>query len=254
MRVKLTVAYDGTAYCGWQVQPNGITIQQVLNEKISELFHQKIAVVGASRTDSGVHALCNVCAFDVDTKMPAEKIPFALNQLLPEDISVVASEEVPADFHPRFHKGKKTYEYRILNRTFPDPVRRRYSLFYHRPLDANAMNEAAAYLVGEHDFTTFSSIHAQTNTFVRTVYDCHVSRDGDDMITIHIEGNGFLYNMVRIIAGTLIEVGYGRRTPESVGEILEAMDRSLAGPTAPPEGLMLMEIEYAEDEKDVAKE
>ena len=244
MRVKLTVAYDGTAYCGWQVQPNGITVQEVLNEKISELFGQDIQVVGASRTDAGVHALCNVCAFDVDTKMPAEKIAFALNQSLPADISIVDSAEVDEDFHPRFHKGKKTYEYKILNRTFPDPVRRLYSLFYHRPLDAEAMNKAAAYLVGEHDFTTFSSIHAQTSTYVRTIYDCHVSRDENDMITIHIEGNGFLYNMVRIIAGTLIEVGWGKRSPESIGEILEAKDRSLAGPTAPPEGLTLVEIEY----------
>lgn len=244
MRVKLTIAYDGTAYCGWQIQPNGITVQEVLNEKLSEFFDQEISVVGASRTDAGVHALCNVCAFDVETRMPAEKIAFALNQTLPDDISVVDSCEVDADFHPRFHKGKKTYEYHILNRTFPDPTRRLYSLFYHRPLDYEAMNHAAAYLVGEHDFTTFSSIHAQTNTYVRRVYDCHVTRDENDMITIHIEGNGFLYNMVRIIAGTLIEVGWGKRTPESVGEILEAKDRALAGPTAPPEGLTLMQIEY----------
>ena len=135
MRVKLTIAYDGTAYCGWQIQPNGITVQEVLNEKLSEFFDQEIAVVGASRTDAGVHALCNVCAFDVETKMPAEKIAFALNQSLPDDISVVDSCEVDAEFHPRFHKGKKTYEYHILNRTFPDPTRRLYSLFYHRPLD-----------------------------------------------------------------------------------------------------------------------
>ena len=244
MRVKLTVAYDGTSYCGWQFQPNGISVQEVLNEKLSELFSQEIKVPGASRTDAGVHALGNVCAFDVDTKMPAEKIAFALNQSLPEDISIVDSCEVDKDFHPRFHKGKKTYEYRILNRTFPDPTRRLYSLFYHRPLDEEAMNRAAAYLIGEHDFTTFSSIHAQTNTFVRTIYDCRVSRDENDMITLHIEGNGFLYNMVRIITGTLIEVGWGKRTPESIGEILEKKDRSLAGPTAPPEGLTLVEIEY----------
>lgn len=244
MRVKLTVAYDGTAYCGWQVQPNGVTVQEVLNEKLSELFHQEISVVGASRTDAGVHALCNVCAFDVETRMPAEKIAFALNQTLPDDISVVDSCEVDADFHPRFHKGKKTYEYHILNRTFPDPTRRLYSLFYHRPLDYEAMNRGAAYLIGEHDFTTFSSIHAQTNTYIRTIYDCHVTRDDNDMITIHIEGNGFLYNMVRIIAGTLIEVGWGKRSPESVGKILEAKNRSLAGPTAPPEGLTLVRIDY----------
>ena len=244
MRVKLVVAYDGTAYCGWQIQPNGITVQQVLNETLSQFFHQEIAVVGASRTDSGVHALCNVCAFDVDTRMPADKISYALNQFLPDDISVVASEEVDKDFHPRFQKGKKTYEYKILNSPFPNPVERLYSLFYHRPLDVERMKKAAAYLVGEHDFTSFSSIHAQTNTFVRRVYCCDVEKDERDMITIHIEGNGFLYNMVRIIAGTLIEVGNGRIEPEAIKDILEAKDRSKAGPTAPPEGLMLMDIQY----------
>ncbi len=249
MRVKLTIAYDGTAYCGWQVQPNGITVQQVLNETLSEFFHQKISVVGASRTDSGVHALCNVCAFDVDTKMPAEKISYALNQFLPEDISVVDSCEVSEDFHPRFQKGKKTYEYKILNSKLPNPVVRLYSLFYHRPLDVKKMQEAAAYLVGEHDFTSFSSVHAQTNTFVRTIYVCDVTKDESDMITIHIEGNGFLYNMVRIITGTLIEVGNGRIPPEKMKEILEAKDRSKAGPTAPPEGLMLVEIQYNENKK-----
>ncbi|MCR5396306.1 MAG: tRNA pseudouridine(38-40) synthase TruA [Lachnospiraceae bacterium] len=244
MRVKLVVAYDGTAYCGWQIQPNGITVQQVLNETLSQFFHQEIAVVGASRTDSGVHALCNVCAFDVDTRMPADKISYALNQFLPDDISVVASEEVDKDFHPRFQKGKKTYEYKILNSRFPNPVERLYSLFYHRSLDVERMKKAASYLVGEHDFTSFSSIHAQTNTFVRRVYCCDVEKDEGDMITIHIEGNGFLYNMVRIIAGTLIEVGNGRIEPEAVKDILEAKDRSKAGPTAPPEGLMLMDIQY----------
>ena len=246
MRVKLVVAYDGTSYCGWQVQPNGITIQQVLNEKLTELFGQEISVVGASRTDSGVHALCNVCAFDVETRMPAEKISYAINQLLPDDISVVDSCEVDANFHPRFHKGKKTYEYKILNRRFSNPMERLYSLFYHRPLDVSRMQKAASYLVGEHDFTSFSSIHAQTNTFVREIYVCDVTKNEKDMITIHIEGNGFLYNMVRIIAGTLIEVGNGRIEPEKVKEILEAKNRSLAGPTAPPEGLTLVEIEYME--------
>lgn len=243
MRVKLIVAYDGTAYHGWQIQNNGISVQQVLNETISEFFGQEIKVVGASRTDTGVHAQGNVAAFDVDTKMPAEKIAYALNRSLPDDIVIIGSSEAPADFHPRFHKGRKTYEYRILNRTFPDPVRRHYSLFYHYPLDEKKMNEAAQYLVGEHDFTTFSSIHSQSATFVRTIYVCEVRRMGDEIL-LHIEGNGFLYNMVRIITGTLLEVGGGRMEPSYVGEILEKKDRALAGPTAPPEGLTLIGIEY----------
>ena len=247
MRVKLIVSYDGSAYHGWQIQDNGISVQQVLNDTISAFFGQEIKVTGASRTDTGVHALGNVAAFDVDTKMPAEKISYALNQSLPEDIVILDSCEVPADFHPRFHKGKKTYEYRILNRRFPDPLTRRFTLHYHYPLDAKRMAEAASYLVGEHDFTTFSSIHAQTNHFVRTLYACEVKRDGD-LITIHVEGSGFLYHMVRIIAGTLIEVGAGRREPSQIKEILKQKDRSLAGPTAPPEGLTLVSIVYANED------
>ena len=247
MRVKLIVSYDGTAYHGWQIQDNGISVQQVLNETISVFFGQEIKVTGASRTDTGVHALGNVAAFDVDTRMTAEKISYALNQTLPEDIVILDSCEVSPDFHPRFHKGKKTYEYRILNRRFPDPLRRKYTLFYHYPLDAERMAWAAAYLEGEHDFTAFSSIHAQTNHFVRTLYACRVTKDGDE-ICIHVEGNGFLYNMVRIIVGTLIEVGCGHREPEDVADILEKKDRSLAGPTAPPEGLTLVSIEYVNED------
>lgn len=243
MRVKLVVAYDGTNYCGWQVQPNGITIEEVLNRHLSELLEENIVVTGASRTDARVHALGNVAVFDTDTRMPAEKISFALNQRLPEDIVVQESSEVPAEFHPRFSKSRKTYEYRILNRRFRLPLERNTSYFYHHPLDVEKMQQAAAYLVGEHDFTSFSSVHAQTTTFVRTIYSLDVDK-ADDRISIRITGNGFLYNMVRIIVGTLIQVGAGVIEPEYVKEILEGKDRSLAGPTAPPEGLTLQEIEY----------
>lgn len=243
MRVKLVVAYDGTNYCGWQVQPNGITIEEMLNRHLSELLEENIVVTGASRTDARVHALGNVAVFDTDTRMPAEKISFALNQRLPEDIVVQESSEVPAEFHPRFSKSRKTYEYRILNRRFRLPLERNTSYFYHHPLDVEKMQQAAAYLVGEHDFTSYSSVHAQTTTFVRTIYSLDVDK-ADDRISIRITGNGFLYNMVRIIVGTLIQVGAGVIEPEYVKEILEGKDRSLAGPTAPPEGLTLQEIEY----------
>lgn len=243
MRVMLTVAYEGTNYCGWQVQPNGITIEQVLNETLSELLGEEITVTGASRTDSGVHSLGNVAVFDTKTRMPAEKISYALNQRLPEDIVVRGSREVPADFHPRFSKSEKTYEYRILNTRFNQPLLRKTTYFYHYPLDAAAMQQAAAVLVGEHDFTSFSSVHAQTNTFVRTIYALDVTKEGD-VITIRVRGNGFLYNMVRIIAGTLIQVGAGVRPAEEMQSILEGCDRSLAGPTAPPEGLTMIGISY----------
>lgn len=243
MRVKLVVAYEGTNYCGWQIQPNGITIEQVLNETLSSLLGEEITVTGASRTDAGVHSLGNVAVFETHTKMPAEKISFALNQRLPEDIVVQESCQVPEDFHPRFSKSRKTYEYRILNCRFRQPLERRTSYFYHYPLDVSAMQKAAAYLVGEHDFTSFASAHAQTNTYVRMIYALDVVREGD-MIRIRVQGNGFLYNMVRIIAGTLIQVGAGIKKPEDMESILAGKDRELAGPTAPAHGLTMIGLEY----------
>ncbi len=243
MRVKLVVAYEGTNYCGWQVQPNGITIEEVLNRELSRLLGESITVTGASRTDAGVHSLGNVAVFDTNTRMPAEKISYALNRSLPEDIVVQESSEVPQDFHPRFAKSTKTYEYRILNARFRQPLERRTSLFYHYPLDEQLMQQAADYLVGEHDFTSFSSVHAQTNSFVRTIYDLTVERQGE-MITIRVTGNGFLYNMVRIIAGTLLQVGAGSRPPEEMAQILSGRDRELAGPTAPAHGLTMIGIRY----------
>lgn len=243
MRVKLVVAYEGTNYCGWQIQPNGITIEQVLNETLSSLLGEEITVTGASRTDAGVHSLGNVAVFETHTKMPAEKISFALNQRLPEDIVVQESCQVPEDFHPRFSKSRKTYEYRILNCRFRQPLERRTSYFYHYPLDVSAIQKAAAYLVGEHDFTSFASVHAQTNTYVRTIYALDVVREGD-MIRIRVQGNGFLYNMVRIIAGTLIQVGAGIKKPEDMESILAGKDRELAGPTAPAHGLTMIGLEY----------
>lgn len=243
MRVKLVVAYEGTNYCGWQIQPNGITIEQVLNETLSSLLGEEITVTGASRTDAGVHSLGNIAVFETHTKMPAEKISFALNQRLPEDIVVQESCQVPEDFHPRFSKSRKTYEYRILNCRFRQPLERRTSYFYHYPLDVSAMQKAAAYLVGEHDFTSFASVHAQTNTYVRMIYALDVVREGD-MIRIRVQGNGFLYNMVRIIAGTLIQVGAGIKKPEDMESILAGKDRELAGPTAPAHGLTMIGLEY----------
>ena len=234
-RVKLIVAYDGTNYCGWQVQPNGITIEQVLNENLSKLLGEEITVTGASRTDSGVHSMGNVAIFDTETRMPADKISFALNQRLPEDIVVQDSCEVPSDWHPRYQVSRKTYEYRILNRTFRMPNRR-----------LDKMKQAASYLVGEHDFKSFCAVGAQVKTTTRTIYSCEVEKDGNDIITIRVIGNGFLYNMVRIIAGTLIRVGGGEMAPEEIPQILGKKDRTAAGPTAPAHGLTMMGIEYGE--------
>ena len=242
-RIGLVVAYDGTNYSGWQVQPNGITVQSVLNETLSQLLGEQIETIGASRTDAGVHALGNVAVFDTESRIPGEKFSYALNQRLPEDIRIQLSEEVEPDFHPRYCDSEKTYEYRILNRKFPVPTERLYSYFYHYKLDVDKMREAAAYLVGEHDFKSFCSVHTQAETTIRTIYQLEVEETGAE-IRIRVCGNGFLYNMVRIIAGTLIEAGQGKYPPERVKEMLDGKERQKSGPTAPAKGLCLLGYEW----------
>lgn len=242
-RVKLVVAYDGTNYRGWQFQPNGITIEEVLNKALTGLLKEPIAVIGASRTDSGVHARGNVAVFDTENRMPADKICFALNQRLPDDIRVQSSVEVPLAWHPRKANCRKTYEYKILNRRAAMPLERLYSYFCYYPLDVAKMREAAQYIVGEHDFKSFCTARAQAEETVRTVYSLDIDKV-DDMVTIRISGNGFLYNMVRIIAGTLMKVGTGIYPPEHVAEIIEARDRKQAGQTAMAKGLTLIGLEY----------
>lgn len=241
-RIKLVVSYDGTNYCGWQMQPRGVSVEAVLNEKLSGLLREEIAVIGASRTDSGVHALGNIAVFDTETRIPADKICMALNQRLPEDIVIQSSCEVPLPWHPRKCNTRKTYEYKILNRKIPLPCLRRYAYFYYMPLNAEHMAEAAGHLVGEHDFSSFCSSRSQAEDTVREIYSLDVSQEGE-VITIRICGNGFLYNMVRIIVGTLLRVGTGMYPPGHMKEILEARNRQAAGPKAPPEGLTLVSIE-----------
>ncbi len=245
-RVKLIVAYDGTNYCGWQVQPNGIAVQEVLNRCLSDLLKEDIQTMGASRTDAGVHALGNVAVFDTNARMPADKISFALNTRLPADIRIQDSCQVPDDFHPRFQETLKTYEYKIYNNKFPDPTKRLYTTFHYYPLDVEKMQQGANYLIGEHDFKSFSTYKPEVENTVRTIYSLQILKGEDDVITLRIRGNGFLYNMVRIIAGTLLRVGGGYYPPEHVKEILEGKNRELAGETARPEGLTLVKIEYPE--------
>ena len=242
-RIKLIVAYDGTNYCGWQTQINGITVEEVLNKTLSGLLKEDIRVIGASRTDSGVHALGNVSVFDTESKIPGDKFSFALNQRLPEDIRIQESCQVADDFHPRFCDTIKTYEYKILNRKFALPTERLYSAFVYYPLDVEKMQMAAAYLVGEHDFKSFCSSGSQVESTVRTITDISVEKHGE-MISIRVSGNGFLYNMVRIIVGTLMKIGLGVWQPERMEEILNACDRNAAGPKAEARGLTLVEIRY----------
>ena len=245
-RIMLTVAYEGTKYCGWQVQPNGITVEEVLNEELSRLLKEDIQVIGASRTDAGVHAMGNVAVFDTNTQIPAEKLSYALNRSLPDDIVIQNSREVRKNFHPRKTESRKTYEYRIWNADFVQPFNRNYTHFIYNELDVEAMQKAANYLLGEHDFTSFCSIKTQVPDHVRTIYELSITKK-DQLITLRIRGNGFLYNMVRIIAGTLLQVGMHRIKPEEVKNILEAKNREAAGPTAPAKGLMLIGIEYLEN-------
>ena len=282
-RIRLFVQYDGTNYHGWQVQNNGITIEEKLNQALQDLTGEDIKVIGASRTDSGVHALCNVAVYDTESPIPAQKVCYALNARLPEDIRITRSDEVPSDWHPRKCKSSKTYEYRIYTGEILPPTRRLYVHHVYRKLDLEAMQEAAQYLIGEHDFKSFCQENAQVETTVRTIYDiklefvpelvpevgadrcCASSKKAalDDPqgnantgskagaqsgeLRILVTGGGFLYNMVRIIVGTLLEVGFGRLCPEELKEILEKKDRSAAGPTAPAKGLTLVHMTF-EDE------
>lgn len=245
-RIRLTVSYDGTAYCGWQIQPNGITVEEVLNQALTRLTGEKVAVTGASRTDAGVHARGNVAVFDTDCRIPPDRIAYALNPLLPEDIVVTGSEEVPPDWHPRHQNSVKTYRYRILNSEMPDPLLRRDTWHVSFPLDTEKMKEAASFFKGCHDFKSFCSIHTGVKTTVRTIYDLTVERS-ENLITIRISGNGFLYNMVRIIVGTLVDVGRGFRNTGDIIKILEAKEREQAGATAPAKGLLLESILYIPD-------
>lgn len=315
-RILLRVAYDGTNYHGWQLQPNAATIEGELNRALCALTGEEIVVTGASRTDAGVHALGNVAVFDTTSRIPAEKFSYALNQRLPEDIVIQSSKQVADDFHPRHCDCRKTYEYDILNRTFPLPAYRNTAYFLYGTLNIEAMRRACQAFLGEHDFASFCAAGAQVQTTVRKIYSLEVecrplteagtpvppasgeavnaaggkrgeqvqqaqsasgemlnaaagksdeqvqqaqpesgetaipaagganAGSADQLLTIRVKGNGFLYNMVRIIAGTLVEVGRGHIKPEEVAGIIAAKDRAKAGPTAPARGLRLVEIEY----------
>ena len=288
-RILLVAAYDGTGYAGYQAQKSGVpTIEGELNRALTELTGETVEVIGASRTDAGVHAYCNLAVFDTDSRIPPEKFAHAVNVRLPEQICVPVSMEVPGDFHPRHCSTVKTYEYRIYNAQMPDPMRRLYTYFSRYRFDVDAMREAAAGLVGVHDFKSFCSINSSAKTTVREVLSIRIeeipcrtsyntcllpkpadtltestgntgitgntentcnSGNTDNMpreIVIRVSGRGFLYNMVRIIAGTLMEVGRGFRKPEDIPSILEACDRRAAGPTAPACGLTLARFQVIE--------
>lgn len=242
-RIKLIVAYDGTEYSGWQIQPEAPTIEMYLDKAIHELTGENVHVTGASRTDAGVHAYGNVAVFDTESTIPGDRFTFALNRFLPDSIAIQDSWEVSSDFHPRHCNTRKTYEYRILNTAVPLPQKRNFTWHVAGSIDIEKMKEAAAYIVGEHDFKSFCCVRTQAESTVRTIYSLEVLQEGSEII-IRIKGNGFLYNMVRIIAGTLVEVGLGKIKPEEITGIIESKDRQKAGKTLPPYGLYLVEVNY----------
>lgn len=247
-RIKLVVSYDGTAYCGWQLQPNGVTIEEVLNKALSSLLKEDIQIIGASRTDSGVHAMGNVAVFDTESRIPGDKICFALNQRLPDDVRIQASEEVPLTFHPRKANCVKTYEYKILNRKIDMPLQRLYSHFCYFNLDLEKMQKAASYLIGEHDFKSFCmAASAVGKPTCRNVHEISFAQEevmGERAVVITVKGNAFLHSMVRTIVGTLVMVGRGQRKPEWVADVLQACDRCAAGENAPAAGLVFWNVSY----------
>jgi len=244
MRFLLTVSYDGTGYCGWQRQINAVSVQERMEEALKSVFHQDIRTTAASRTDAGVHALGQRVCFDLDTcRIPADRIPLVLNSYLPEDIAVTAIEIVGDHFSPRFRAKEKTYHYQIWHDKYPNPLIRRTSLFFPYPLEAGVMGEAGKALEGKRDFAAFCASGSAAATTVREIYECSVQTDGP-MITIAVRGNAFLYNMVRILAGTLILAGQRKITLPELPRILDSCDRGRAGPTMPPHGLTLIGIKY----------
>ena len=253
MKALLYVSFVGTAYCGYQIQPNGPTVQQKLNEAAEALFGYPCDVVGCSRTDSGVHAnmFCVTVSkkgeSGLETTIPIESLPRAFSAHLPEDISVFAAEAVEESFHPRYDAHYKEYIYRIWNRPMRNPFLQDRAWHCPRPIDAEGlrrMNEAAHSFIGTHDFASYMAAGSKITDTVRTVLDAEVTADGDGTILFRVSANGFLYNMVRIFVGTLVDVAYGKCSPSDVVRITEARDRSMAGQTAPACGLYLNRVIY----------
>ena len=242
-RILLTVEYDGTGYSGWQRQLNGLAVQQVLEEALTAACREKITVTGASRTDAGVHALGQACCFDTNSRIPPEKYPFVLNTMLPRDIRVQTGREVPAGFHPRFMTCGKRYTYRIINSRHGSAIRRNTHVHVPVPLDLAPMRRAAQQLLGTHDFAAFQAAGGTAKTTVRTIRSVELTQQCEE-ITLVIEGDAFLYNMVRIIAGTLIEIGQFRRSESAFSEAYETLSRLSLGVTAPPHGLELTTVYY----------
>ena len=243
--IKITIEYDGKDFSGWQKQPNKLNIQGEIERAIEEITGEKVDLIASGRTDAGVHALAQVANFKIEKDIPIEKIPYALNSKLKKSIRVKSAEEVDEKFHSRYTCKRKTYRYVINNSVQGTAIYRNLQYHFPEKLDEEKMNKGIKYLIGEHDFKSFKASGTSSKSSVRTIYDAKVTREGD-IVTIEHTGNGFIYNMVRIISGTLIDVGIGKTKPEEVKEILEAKDRLKAGKTLPPTGLYLLNVKYEE--------
>ncbi|MDE7251847.1 MAG: tRNA pseudouridine(38-40) synthase TruA [Acetatifactor sp.] len=242
--IRLLLQYEGSRYQGWQRQQStDNTIQGKLEVLLSRMCGETITLSGSGRTDAGVHALGQVANFHTECQMPVEEMLAYINRYLPEDIAVVEIAEAPLRFHSRLNAKGKHYEYRVINSAIPDVFRRRYALEMPESLDVEAMRQAAGFLLGEHDFKSFTSAKKGKKSTVRRIDEIAIVKEGN-VITFSFRGNGFLHHMIRILMGTLLEVGMGKRAPESMEEILAARDREQAGPLVPAKGLVLVEVYF----------
>ncbi|MCK9445083.1 MAG: tRNA pseudouridine(38-40) synthase TruA [Tissierellaceae bacterium] len=241
--IKLTIEYEGTNYSGWQIQENAISIQEVLEKALKELLKEKVTLIGSGRTDAGVHALGQVANFRTNGSIPGEKYKYALKLLLPGDITVVDSREVDLKFHSRFDATGKVYKYIVYNGELPRAIYRNFS--YHVPynIDIDSMVKGSKYFIGTYDFAAFMAAKSEVSSTIRTIKQISIEKKGD-LIEFYIEGNSFLRNMVRIIVGTLLYIGYGKIKPNAIPNIIASKKREKAGPTAPPQGLFLKEVFY----------
>ena len=241
--IKLTIEYDGKEFNGWQKQPNKLNIQGNIEKVLSDITKEDIEIIGSGRTDAGVHALGQVANFKTNSTIPIEKFAIAINSRLKKSIVIKKAEEVPERFHSRYNCKKKTYRYVINNSETGSAIYRNLEYNIKQPLNLEKMQDASLYFVGEHDFSAFKASGTSSKSSVRTIYSAKVTKEGE-RIYIELTGNGFLYNMVRIIAGTLVEVGLGKIKPEEITEIIDSKDRQKAGKTLPPYGLYLVEVNY----------
>lgn len=244
--IKLSIEYDGSAYHGWQIQARDITIQEAVEKALSTMTREKIRLSGSGRTDAGVHALGQVANFKTDSKIPADAFFAGLNSLLPDDIVITACEEVDDDFHARFSAKIKTYQYRIFNRPLAIAIGRQYAWHIRKKMNVAAMQQAAEYIIGTHDFKSFEGTGSPRAHTIRTVMRAEFAEKEDGYLIFEITANGFLRYMVRNLVGSLVDVGLLKTTPDEFRQILEAKNRDLAGATAPPQGLFLVNVSYEE--------